>query len=180
MKHLGLSLLCILSFGWAQANELETVPSIDAGKFLGRWYQQSRNPLPFEPLNCLCALQTLSLKDDGTVSVFNSCNKDSVAGPLLGVIGYATIDNPGENTKLSVDFGFPKKGQYWIIGVDHEYRWAVISEPSKASLYILSKTPVLSAELYEAALASARTQVSTEKLRPTVQENCNYPTLNLF
>lgn len=186
MKKYILTFLCFLSFGFAQASapmtarpasELETVPAIDAGRYVGRWYQQSRNPLPFEPLDCWCALQTLSANADGTVSVFNSCNKDSARGPLLGIIGSATIDNPGFNTKLSVDFGFPKKGQYWIIGVDHDYRWAVVSEPSKASLYILSKTPVLAPELYEAALAAAATQVTLEKLRPTSQENCQYPTL---
>lgn len=178
MKKNILILICLFGFGVSQANELETVASIDAGRFLGRWYQQSRNPLPFEPLDCFCAQQTLGVNADGTISVFNSCNKDSVRGPVLGILGFATIDNPGFNTKFSVDFGFPKKGQYWIIGVDQDYRWAVISEPSKASLYILSKTPVLAPELYQAALASAASQVTTEKLRPTVHESCQYPNLN--
>ena len=173
-----LILIVFLSIQALQARELETVAFIDAGKYLGRWYQQSRNPLPFEPLDCFCAQQTLTATTDGNVSVFNSCNKDSVQGPMVGILGYATNDNPGLNTKFSVDFGFPKKGQYWIIGIDSEYRWAVVSEPSKASLYILSKTPVLAPELYEAALSSAAAQVSTEKLRTTVHESCQYPVLN--
>ncbi len=178
MKKILIIALALFASNLALAEmPLETVASVDPVKYLGRWYQQSRNPLPFEPLDCPCAQQTLQLRNDGLVSVFNSCNKDNPEGPLMGVLGYASIDNPGINSQLSVDFGFPKKGSYWIIGLDSQYRWAVVSDPTKSSLYILSKTPVLSNELYEDALRTAEKQLPIDKLRPTNQSGCAYPPL---
>ena len=55
------------------------------------------------------------------------------------------------------------------------YKWAVVSEPSLTSLYILSKTPVLDAADYDDALLAASLQVNTDKLKMTAHVNCNYP-----
>jgi lipocalin len=50
-----------------------------------------------------------------------------------------------------------------------------VSDPSLLSLYILSKTPTLSAELYEEAVALAAEQMDVSKLRMTPQTGCAYP-----
>jgi hypothetical protein len=48
------------------------------------------------------------------------------------------------NAKLKVTFFWPFYGDYWIIGLDPEYRRAVVGEPSRKYLWILSRTPKLS------------------------------------
>jgi apolipoprotein D and lipocalin family protein len=172
MKSL-LFTLIILSGLQSQA-DLQTVPYVDLAQYAGRWYQIARNPLPFEG-NCYCSQQILSAREDGRVGVFNSCNKGSVTGAFDSISGFATSLDATSNAKFEVDFGFPFKGQYWIIGLDPAYRFAVVSEPTKKALYILSKTPFLDQELVDEALLLAAQQVDTSKLLYTVQQGCTYP-----
>ncbi|MFN7728797.1 MAG: lipocalin family protein [Bdellovibrio sp.] len=163
----------------APALALETVASVDVSRYAGRWYQISRNPLPFEPLDCACAQQTLTGLPNGVVGVYNSCNRGGSSGPMIEIRGTATSNDPVSNAQFTVDFGLPQKGQYWIIGLDRDYRWAVVSDPSLRSLYILSKTPILEQAQYELALAEAAKQVPLDKLVSTVHdEACSYPAMN--
>lgn len=159
------------SFGNAQ---LKTVPYVDVQQYLGTWYQIARNTLPFEA-GCVCSRQVLSLLESGKVGVFNSCNKNTVDGPLMTISGEAENVDTTSNAKFLVDFKLPQKGDYWIIGLDDQYRYAVVSDPSMRSLYILSKTPQLKEYLYNEAVAKAQEQVDTSKLEITLQTDCTYP-----
>ena len=47
-------------------------------------------------------------------------------------------------------------GDYWIIGLDDSYRWAVVGTPDRGYLWILSRTPVLDEKMYEQALEKVR------------------------
>ena len=157
----------------ASDSDLKTVPFVDVGRYLGTWYRIASNPLFFEG-KCSCSRQVLSLNTDSNISVYNSCN-EFPGGPLREIRGVAINQDPTSNSKLIVDFGFPHKGQYWIIGLDAEYRWAVVSDPSKTTLYILSKTPELSADEYKEAISTAEKQLDTSKLVFEVQKDCTYP-----
>lgn len=167
-------LLMTVLLPWTANAELKTVPYVDVSRYLGDWYQISRNLLPFEG-DCYCARQRLTLRDDGNVGVYNSCNDGSVNGPVRDISGFATNDDPATNAKFTVDFNLPQKGKYWVIGLADDYSYAIVSDPSMRSLYILSKTPSLSAALYEEAVKKAAEQVDTSKLLPTVHEGCTYP-----
>lgn len=169
-----IALLLILGFiGAAQA--LEPVEFVDVSQYLGRWYQQSRNVLPFEPVDCVCAQQTLSLNTEGSVDVFNSCNQGDPSGKSFEIRGKAFSQDSTANNRFTVDFNLPKLGQYWILAVGPNYKWAVVSEPTLASLYILSKTPELDAADYDDAVLAASMQVPTDKLKKTSHKNCVYP-----
>jgi len=121
----------------------------------------------------------LGVKENGNVSVFNSCNFGSVRGPLRQISGEAVNDDPSSNSKFTVDFNLPTKGKYWVIGLASDYRYAVVSDPSKRSLYILSKTPLLDAASYQEAVAIAARQVDISKLQITEQAGCSYPPIVL-
>ena len=43
-----------------------------------------------------------------------------------------------------------------IIGLDPEYRWAVVGEPRREYLWILSRTPTMSVDDYDRAIAIAK------------------------
>lgn len=47
-------------------------------------------------------------------------------------------------------------GDYWIIGLGPDYTWAVVGAPSREHLWILSRTPEMSAASYERAIEIAR------------------------
>ncbi len=167
-------LLGFVFFSLQAGAELMTVPFVDLGKYAGTWYQIARNPVFFEN-GCVCSRQVLSPNEGGSIGVYNTCNDQTPSGTLEEIRGTAVVDNPGSNSKLTVDFGLPFKGSYWVIGLDEDYRYAVVSEPRKSVLYILSKTPSLESALYDEALSLAQAQVDTSRLTKTLQEGCQYP-----
>ncbi|HRK08227.1 MAG TPA: lipocalin family protein [Pseudobdellovibrionaceae bacterium] len=178
VKAIQLSVLSIigLSAVSASASTIETLPHVDVARYVGRWFQIARNPLPFEG-ECACSQQTLTPTTiAGTVAVHNSCNDKTPLGPLREIRGTASVID-ATNSKLSVDFGFPRKGEYWIIAVGTNYEYAVVTDSMGNSLYILSKTPQLDPQLEAEARAAAARQVDTSKLLVTDQNQCVYPPL---
>lgn len=159
----------------AFADGLRTVPYVDVTRYTaGPWYEIAANPLPFEK-GCVCSRQVLAPRKDGVLNVHNTCNNGTARGPIREVKGTATNDDPRTNAHFTVDFGFPIKGQYWIIALDADYRWAVVTDPSRQSLYLLSKTPELAPALIEKALQEASAQVDITKIVRTPQSGCRYP-----
>jgi apolipoprotein D and lipocalin family protein len=176
-KHILFLSAAILSLGFSSTSysQISTVPYVDVSQYLGTWYQISHNPLAFEG-ECACSQQKLAATGvPGEVSVFNSCNDKTPAGPIRSISGTATSDDPVSNSKFSVDFGFPRKGEYWIIGLASDYKYAVVTDSRGDSLYILSKTPSLDPVLYQEALDLAQKQVDLSKLELTNQTGCTYP-----
>jgi apolipoprotein D and lipocalin family protein len=64
-------------------------------------------------------------------------------GKPKSVSGKAVVVDTASNAKLKVTFFWPFYGKYWIIGLDPEYRWAVVGEPGRKYLWVLSRTAVL-------------------------------------
>ena len=67
-------------------------------------------------------------------------------------------DARGPNTKLRVTFFWPFSGNYWIIDLDPEYRWAVVGEPGRDYLWVLSREPQLDAALYQQIVERVKQQ----------------------
>jgi apolipoprotein D and lipocalin family protein len=118
---------------------LQTVAKVDLSRYVGRWYEIARYPNRFEK-NCVADVTAdYSLRSDGKITVVNSCLERD--GKLNQSKGTAKVVDPATNAKLKVTFFWPFYGDYWIIGLDPEYRFAVVSEPDRRYLWILSRTP---------------------------------------
>ena len=155
----------------AAQSEVKTVEFVELSRYAGTWYQIARNPIIFE-WGCECSRQVLTPKDNGLIDVYNTCNFRSPQGYMREIRGTARVVDASSNAKLEVDFGLPWKGDYWVIALDPDYRWAVVTDARKWSLYVLSKTPSLEPELYQEALRQASQQVDTSRLYMTTQEGC--------
>jgi apolipoprotein D and lipocalin family protein len=46
-------------------------------------------------------------------------------------------------------------GDYWILELDRDYRHAVVGDPSRKYLWILSRSPEMDAATYESLAAAA-------------------------
>jgi apolipoprotein D and lipocalin family protein len=57
-----------------------------------------------------------------------------------------------------VSFFWPFRSDYWVFGLDADYRWAVVGNPNRKYLWILSRTPQMTRELLDAALKAAEAQ----------------------
>ena len=66
--------------------------------------------------------------------------------------GTAKVVDASTHAKLKVTFFWPFYGKYWIIGLGDEYEYAVVGEPSRRYLWILSRSPVMQDSVYQKIL----------------------------
>lgn len=92
----------------------------------------------------------IQLNIDGTIAVKNSCVKD---GKLSVTHGEARVVDNRTNAKLTVQFQWPFKGKYWIIGLAHDYSYAVVGHPNRKYLWILNRKPKMDSQTYNHLLA---------------------------
>ncbi len=95
-----------------------------------------------------------SLRKDGSVTVTNKCKRgtddtwDQAQGLAKPVEG-------SNNARLQVSFFRPFWGDYWVIALDPDYRWAMVGHPDKKYLWILSRTPEMAPGIYKKLVAQA-------------------------
>ena len=136
----------------AYSQPLQTIPSVDLKKYVGKWYEIASYPQWFQKgCNCTTAEYTLSVK--GFMIVENRCNRDSVHGKQSYIKGKAFVENDSGNAKLKVQFFWPFRAKYWIIDLADDYSYAVVSHPNKKYLWILSRTPKMDNTIYQQILS---------------------------
>ena len=140
--------------------EMTTVKHVDLSKYIGMWYEVSKIPNSFQKQCARNITATYSLRDDGKIDVINRCTESD--GSVSEAKGIARVVDTTTNSKLEVSFvrilGLQLFwGDYWIIGLNENYRYAVIGTPSRKYGWILSRTPVLSPEDKQAAFEILRT-----------------------
>jgi apolipoprotein D and lipocalin family protein len=132
----------------AQTQPLETVPSVDLQKYVGKWYEIAAFPQRFEK-GCHCTTAEYELTDKGYVRVINSCRKDSPSGKMSVAKGKAFIVEGSNNAKLKVQFFWPFRGNYWIIDLAQDYSYAVVGAPDRKYLWILCRSAKMDEGLYQ-------------------------------
>lgn len=120
--------------------QLQVVSYVDLDRYLGKWYEIARYPHSFEE-GCFGATAFYEKIEGGGIKVINQCRKGSLEGELDEAIGQATVVDNKTNAKLLVQFFWPFKGNYWIIDLDKDYQYAIVSEPNRQYLWILSRSP---------------------------------------
>jgi apolipoprotein D and lipocalin family protein len=143
-----VAVIMVTGVATAKEPELTVVDSVDLDRYLGTWYEIASYPAWFQK-NCTAVSAQYSLRDDGRIKVVNSCNKGSLDGKLKQSKGRAKVVDTNTNAKLKVSFFGPFWGDYWIIDLDPDYQWAVVGEPKRKYLWILSRTRSMDDQLYE-------------------------------
>lgn len=136
---------------------LQVVPSVDLSRYVGRWYEIAHLPAWFQRDCASDITATYTLGPDGKIAVLNQCrNADGVLKSAKGTAHVVSGDGP--NTKLKVTFFWPFYGNYWIIDLDPQYRWAVVGEPNRKYFWILCREPRLDQAIYVQIIDRARKQ----------------------
>jgi apolipoprotein D and lipocalin family protein len=125
---------------------LVTVDHVDLPRYLGRWFEIARIPNRFQKQ---CASNTTAeyeLRNDGSITVTNTCLMN--IGKADVAHGVAKIVDTSTNARLKVSFinffGLrPFWGDYWVIGLDPDYQWAIVGTPSRRFGWVLARTPTL-------------------------------------
>eukprot|EP01015_Nassula_variabilis_P027026 TRINITY_DN546_c0_g2_i4.p2 TRINITY_DN546_c0_g2~~TRINITY_DN546_c0_g2_i4.p2 ORF type:complete len:179 (+),score=34.02 TRINITY_DN546_c0_g2_i4:126-662(+) len=129
-----LALLAAFDSTFSQVTPPPTVLKVDITKYAGRWFEIARLDI-MGTTGCSCSEALYTLIDQKTVSVKNSCIKSGKLSQIEG-LGY-TLDQT--NAKLQVKFPF-NTGSYYILRLDPNYQWSLVSDKNRGSLFILSRT----------------------------------------
>ena len=153
--------------GSAVSASLQSLPSLEVPPYMGTWYQVALFPNVFQRQCVSDTTATYRQLPDGTVEVLNRCRTaegrmDDATGSArpTGTLSGSTL----APAQLKVSFlpawlrwlpvGW---GAYWVIQLADDGRYAVISEPSRQYLWILSRQPRL-ASADEAAIRARLAQ----------------------
>ncbi|MBN2031032.1 lipocalin family protein [bacterium] len=142
-------------------NEPITVDMVDLGRYVGLWYEIAKIPNRFQRQ---CERNTTAqymLREDGKIDVVNRCVDEN--GEMVEAKGIAKIVDGVSNAKLKVSFvrllGISLFwGDYWIIGLDENYQYAVVGTPDRRYGWILSRKPELSQEEMDRVFAMLHEQ----------------------
>ncbi len=136
------------------SHRLETVSSVNLEKYAGTWYEIARLPNSFEKgLECVTA--TYSLREDGKIEVLNKGLKTGERDKISKIKGVAWVPDKNYPGRLKVRFFWPFSGKYYIIQLDKDYRYALVGEPSRKYLWVLSKDRQLDRNIYISLLEKA-------------------------
>ena len=151
-----------------------TVSSVDLDRYAGRWYEVARFPNRFQKQCVGDVVAEYTPREDGRIEVVNRCRRaDGTVDVARGVARPASDD--GSNAKLEVRFApawlsfLPVWGDYWVIALAPDYSHAVVGDRDREYLWLLSRTPVVSDDLFVEMKGKAAEQgYGVSKLQRTV------------
>jgi len=150
-------LVAILPLASAAGSQVKAISEFDVSRYMGTWYEIAKLPNWFQR-KCVQGTQArYKISGPTQIEVNNKCT--TASGEEIQAIGLARPNGSGLPAQLEVRFApewtawLPMVwGAYWVLDLDTDYQLAAVGDPSKSYLWILSRTPLVSAERYEAVL----------------------------
>ncbi len=153
--------------------------------YLGKWYQIADFPQWYEQVcsDCTQTSYTLfpprnwfSIRNSQNISVLNEAF-DPSSQTWCPIRGIAFVPNPEIPTQLEVRFAMSPavtSSNYWIIKlgrvVNNQYSLAVVTNSGNTTLYILSRKPTISPDIYQCIISDLSTEgFDVSKLKKTSQ-----------
>ncbi|MBE0495716.1 MAG: lipocalin family protein [Campylobacterales bacterium] len=134
--------------------ELPTVLHVNLERYAGTWYEIARYENRFEK-GCVGASATYTQEGE-RLRVVNRCF-DAQGTQIGEAKGVAKLASPFDTSKLKVSFFRPFYGNYWVLKLASDYRYAVIGEPSRQYFWILAREKALHVKDKEEILAHMKT-----------------------
>ncbi len=137
----------------AQPEPVTALPSLDVPAYMGTWYQVAWFPNRFQKQCVADTSATYRQLEGGQVEVVNRCRLSS--GTMEDIIGLARPAGAAlrgtklEPAQLEVSFlpawlrWLPIWGNYWVLKLADDGRYAVVSEPQREYLWVLARAPQL-------------------------------------
>jgi apolipoprotein D and lipocalin family protein len=139
----------------AVAQTAVATKSIDPQRYLGRWYEVGRIPNSFQK-NCEAATSDWAKQGDGQYAVVQTCRTGSPSGPPRIWKGNGKVlDAVKAQIRISFFGGFIKQ-DYVVVDRADDYSWCILSTASPKFFWIMSRRPVMSAQLRATLVARSR------------------------
>jgi len=133
------------------------IATLDVPRYMGTWFEIAKFPNRFQRKCVRNTSAEYALQGDGSVQVVNRCR--TAQGDTIEAIGQARQLGAATSPKLEVRFApawlsfLPMVwGDYWVIDLDARYQLVAVSEPRREYLWVLSRTPQVDAQAYQALL----------------------------
>lgn len=129
---------------------------VDLNRYAGLWYEIARYEAGFQR-GCEGVTATYGLREDGQVSVVNTCRQAGLNGEMRSAEAKAKVVEGSGNAKLKVSFFGPfYVGDYWVLDRADDYSWSIVGEPSGRYLWLLSRSAQPSPQVRETMMNRAR------------------------
>lgn len=159
MRGLLSASLALASAGALAAKPVTSVPELDISRYAGQWYEIAHLPMSFQKQCVGDITARYSLDAPGRIGVLNACRtRDGGTDQAQGTARPV----PGHPGRLEVRFApdwlswLPWVwADYWVIALDPGYQWAVVGEPDRDYLWILSREPSMDRTQFEQLKAKA-------------------------
>lgn len=131
----------------APKEELRTVDFVDLNKYMGHWHEIASIPQNFQKQCVSDVTAQYTPQSDQSVKVLNSCLTEN--GARDSAEGRAIVVDKETNAKLRVSFFklfkwiYTFGGDYWIIQLPEDYRYAVVGHPDRTYGWVLAREPFL-------------------------------------
>jgi apolipoprotein D and lipocalin family protein len=171
-----LATLSAIGLAHAQGKPLRVVPEVDLARYAGQWYEIARFPNRFQKRCAGEVTAQYTLQPSGKISVLNRCRLEN--GGQIQAEGVARVVGKGQpNSILKVRFApaflsfVPQVwGDYQIIALSPDYTYALVGDPAREYLWILSRSPQMDDAIYNRLVEEARAQgFDVSRLRKTRQ-----------
>lgn len=157
--------------------ELLAVKALDIDRYAGRWFEIAKYPNKFQKQCASDTTATYTNKTDGKIEVLNECTKAD--GTREAAKAEGKIADKSNNAKLKVRFapGFLSFlpfvwANYWVIDLGPDYEYAVVGEPKREYLWILSRKPQMNDADYQGIVRQIQQMgYAPERLVRTRQKN---------
>jgi lipocalin len=161
----------LITMGQTAAVVLGPAPVVDPNSYLGTWYEVG-SVKQFFSIGLVNTKAVYTLNPDGSIRIENSGNYFFDKGPESSIVGSAVPVDPANN-KLNVSFLGPASptppGNYWIVDLAPDYSWAIVTDSTGTSGFLLSRTPTVSDEFYQELLDRASVKGVNGTITPTAQ-----------
>lgn len=159
LRPCALALLLGLTTSAQAAGPVRSVDALDIDRYAGQWHEIAHLPVSFQKKCVGDITATYSLRSDGRISVINGCRVEDGTRTQAEGVARPVKGHPGQ---LEVRFAPDWLSwvpliwaDYWVIALDPDYQWAVVGEPDRKYLWILSRSPSMERGQLDALKARA-------------------------
>ena len=143
-----LALAVLLAGCLGMPEGVRPVGEFELDRYLGKWYEIARLDHSFER-GLTRVTAEYSLRDDGGVRVVNR-GYSAEKGEWEEAEGKAYFVESPDRAYLKVSFFGPFYGSYVVFELDRDdYQYAFVSGPDTSYLWLLARTPSVSAEILQ-------------------------------
>jgi len=150
-----LSALLLAACSTTPSTPMPRAASVDLQRFMGDWYVIASIPT-FIERGAHNAVESYVLAPDGTIQTTFTFRKGAFDGPQKRHTPLGFVRPGTGNAIWGMQFIWPIKAEYVIAYVDEGYRETIIARSARDYVWIMARTPTLSAPDYAALVERVR------------------------